>query len=83
MALMANDVDSYKSWLELCIQELGRDTAGEIESEWKVLWLIETERGGVDGLVVERELLTRFGDWLAEKTTRISDSDCVCFRNRQ
>ena len=37
MALRANDADGCKSWLALGIQELGRDTAGEIESEWKVL----------------------------------------------
>ena len=36
MALRANDVDSYKSWLELCIQELGRDIAAEVESDWMV-----------------------------------------------
>ena len=29
MALRANDADSYKSWLALGIEELGRDVAGE------------------------------------------------------
>ena len=33
MALRANDVDGYKSWLALGIAELGRDVAGEVESD--------------------------------------------------
>ena len=44
MALRANDVDGYKSWLALGIEELGRDVAGEIESEWMVPLLVEEER---------------------------------------
>ncbi len=44
MALRANDADSYKSWLALSIEELGRDVAGEIESKWMVPLLVEEER---------------------------------------
>ncbi len=33
MALRANDVDGYKSWLALGIEELGRDVVGEVESD--------------------------------------------------
>ena len=33
MALRANDADGYKSWLALGIEELGREVAGEVESE--------------------------------------------------
>ena len=33
MALRANDVDSYKSWLALGIEQLGRDVANEVESD--------------------------------------------------
>ena len=36
MALRANDADGYKSWLALGIEQLGRDVAGEVESEWMV-----------------------------------------------
>ena len=34
MALRANDADGYKSWLALGIEQLGRDVAAEVESEW-------------------------------------------------
>ncbi len=44
MALRANDVDGYKSWLALGIEQLGRDGADEIESDWMVPLLIEEER---------------------------------------
>ena len=44
MALRANDADGYKPWLALGIEELGRDVAGEIESEWMVPFLVEEER---------------------------------------
>ena len=43
-ALRANDVDGYKAWLALGIEELGRDVAGEVESEWMVPLLVEEER---------------------------------------
>ena len=36
MALRANDADGFKSWLALGIEELGRDVAAEVESEWMV-----------------------------------------------
>ena len=44
MALRANDVVSYKGWLALGIEELGRDVAGELESDWMVPLLVEEER---------------------------------------
>ena len=33
MALRANDVDGYKSWLALGIEQPGREVAAEVESE--------------------------------------------------
>tara|TARA_B100001093_G_C26820925_1_gene1011842 strand:- start:1265 stop:1465 length:201 start_codon:yes stop_codon:yes gene_type:complete len=44
MTLRANDVDGYKGWLALGIQELGRDVAAEVESELMVPLLFEEER---------------------------------------
>ncbi len=44
MALRANEVDGYKSWLALGIEQLERDVAGEVESEWMAPLLIEEER---------------------------------------
>ena len=44
MALRAYDAEGYKSWLTLGIEELGRDVAGEVESEWLVPLLVEEER---------------------------------------
>ena len=44
MALRANDADGYKSWLAIGIEQLGRDVAGEVESEWMVPLLFEMER---------------------------------------
>ena len=44
MALRANDADGYKSWLTLGIEQLGRDVAGEVESDWMVPLLVEAER---------------------------------------
>ena len=44
MALKANDADGYKEWLALGIEQLGRDVAGEVESEWMVPLLVEEER---------------------------------------
>ena len=44
MALRANDADAYKSWRALGIEQLGRDMAGEVESEWMVPLLVEEER---------------------------------------
>ena len=32
-ALRANGADGYKSWLALGIEQLGRDVAGEVESD--------------------------------------------------
>ena len=39
-----NDADGYKAWLALGIEQLGRDVADEIESDWMVPLLIEEER---------------------------------------
>jgi len=36
MAIRANDADGYKSWLEIGIEELGRDVAAEPQAEWLV-----------------------------------------------
>ena len=36
--------DGYKSWLALGIEKLGRDVAGEVESDWMVPLLVEEER---------------------------------------
>ncbi len=44
MALRANDADGYKGWLALGIEELGRDVAGEVKSDWMVPLLVEVER---------------------------------------
>ncbi len=44
MALRANNADDYKAWPALDIKDLGRDLAGEVESEWMVPLLIEKER---------------------------------------
>ena len=40
----ANDADGYKSWHALGIEQLGRDVAGEVESEWMVPLLVEVEK---------------------------------------
>ena len=42
--LMALRANGYKSWLALGIEQLGRDVAGELESEWMVPLLVEEER---------------------------------------
>ena len=44
MALRANDADGYKASLALGIEQLGRDVAGEVESDWMVPLLVEEER---------------------------------------
>ena len=49
MALRANDVDGYKSWLALGIEEVGRDIAAEVEPEWMVPLLVEEERDRLIG----------------------------------
>ena len=36
--------DDYKSWLAIGIEQLGRDVAGEVESDWMVPLLVEEER---------------------------------------
>ena len=35
---------AIKSWFALGIKKLGRDIAGEVESEWMVPLLVEQER---------------------------------------
>ena len=49
MALRANDADGYKSLLALGIEELGRDVAAEVESDWMVPQLVEEERDRLIG----------------------------------
>ncbi len=44
MALRANDSEGYKVWLALGIEEIGRDIAAEVESEWMVPLLVEEEK---------------------------------------
>ena len=44
MALWSNDTDGYKCCLDLGIEQLGRDVAGEVESDWMVPLLVEEER---------------------------------------
>ena len=40
MALRANDVDGYKGWLSLGIEQPGNDVACEVETEWMLpYWL--------------------------------------------
>ena len=40
MAIRANDADGYKGLLALCIEQLGMDVAGEVESDWMVPLLV-------------------------------------------
>ena len=49
MAIRANDADGYKSWLALGIEELGREIAAEVKSEWIVPLLVEEERNRLIG----------------------------------
>ena len=49
MALRANETDGYKGWLALGIEELGRDVAAEVESDWMVPLLVEEERDRLMG----------------------------------
>jgi hypothetical protein len=51
MALRANDADGGKGWLPLGIEQLGRDVAGEIESDLMVPLLLEEERDRLMGWV--------------------------------
>ena len=44
IALSANAADDYKAWLALGLEELGRDVAGEVESDSMVPLLVEEER---------------------------------------
>ena len=44
IALRANNADGYKGWLALGIEELGRDVAAEVESDWMVPLLVKEER---------------------------------------
>ena len=43
MAVRADDADGFKTWLALGIEVLGREVAGEVESEWMVPLLVEEE----------------------------------------
>ena len=60
MALRANDADGYKSWLALGIEDLGRDVAGEVESEWMVPLFVEEER---DRLMALQQEVNVSSDW--------------------
>ena len=44
MALRANHAERYEGWLVLGIEQLGRNEAGEVESDWIVPLLVEEER---------------------------------------
>ena len=44
MAPPTIDAHGYKSWLALGIQELGREVAAEVVSDWIVPLLVEEER---------------------------------------
>ena len=44
LALRDNDSEGFKGWLDLGLQELKRDVAGEVGSEWMVPLLVEEER---------------------------------------
>ena len=44
IALWANNADGYKGWRALGIDQLGKDVAAEVESEWMVPLLVEVER---------------------------------------
>jgi hypothetical protein len=70
MALRANDADGYKSWLALGIEELGRDVAAEVESEWMVPLLAEEERDRLMAWQLGCEPLVLLGHRSAAKTQR-------------
>jgi len=61
MALRANDADSYKSWLALGIEQLGREVAGEVESDWTVPPVGRRGEKQDDGLAAASELLVTIG----------------------
>ena len=44
MALRGNDAEGCKYWQALGIEQLGRDVAGEVESDWMVPLLVKEER---------------------------------------
>ena len=49
MAQRANDADGCKGWLALGIKQLGRDVAGEVESDLMVPLLLEEEKDRLMG----------------------------------
>ncbi len=58
MALRANDVHSYKSWLALGIEQLVRQVVAEVELESMLSLLVEEQPGGQGlSLPLRRELL--------------------------
>ena len=78
MALRANDADGYKSWLEIGIEQLGRDVAGEVESDWMVPLLVEKERDMLMAWQLGVSLqLFEIGKWF-EKTIKISELNYIC-----
>ena len=44
IALSAVDADGNKSWLALGIEELGREVAVSVESDWMVTLLLQAQR---------------------------------------
>ena len=44
LALRANDAEGFNGWLDLGLEELERDVAGEVGSELMVPLLVEEER---------------------------------------
>ena len=44
LVLLANEILSYMCWLALGMDELGKEVATEVESEWMVPLLVEEER---------------------------------------
>ena len=68
MALRANDADGYKSWLALGIEQLGRDVAGEVESDWMVPLLAEEERDRLVAWQLGVSLYSVWGTALQRRT---------------
>ena len=72
MALRANDAERYEAWLVLGIEQLGRDVAGEVESEWVVPLLVEED------LVAGHEPQVLSGDYADSALPRTGDDFCRC-----
>ena len=77
MALRANDADGYKSQLALGIEQLGRDVAGEVESDWMVPLLVEAERDRLMAWQLGVSLQPCWGIIPIVQLHRM-DNDCYC-----